>query len=254
MALSIGYDEGGSGDILLVSVQVGITEQAKKLKQKWKQRLNGVPYFHSIDLWNFQSGVFTDSGLGRAERSALLSNLADLIHDRLIIGLTAKISTKEYLAHTTNHFRSQHGTAYTYCVTTLILMTYLLMKQRGIRTEFNILIENGHRNAMQAVQILDRYKVPQPVPVPDFKILSVGLGSKVDHPILQAADMLAYCKHQQHTHGDTEIYKALHRIGSPYSTETISLDRRAFLSTQQHVAEWADKCRDYWLHGRNDAK
>ncbi len=134
MALSIGYDEGGSGDILLVSVQVGITEQAKKLKQKWKQRLNGVPYFHSIDLWNFQSGVFTDSGLGRAERSALLSNLADLIHDRLIIGLTAKISTKEYLAHTTNHFRSQHGTAYTYCVTTLILMTYLLMKQRGIRT------------------------------------------------------------------------------------------------------------------------
>jgi hypothetical protein len=33
VTVDLGYDESGAGDILLVSVQVGITEQAKKLKR-----------------------------------------------------------------------------------------------------------------------------------------------------------------------------------------------------------------------------
>ena len=60
MAVDMGFDESGSHDILLVSVQVGVVQRAKKLKTAWKTilRENCVPYFHSVDYDNFDKGVF----------------------------------------------------------------------------------------------------------------------------------------------------------------------------------------------------
>lgn len=50
MAFDLGYDEGGAGDTLLVSVQIALTEQARKLKRQWKAALGDVEFFHSKDL------------------------------------------------------------------------------------------------------------------------------------------------------------------------------------------------------------
>jgi hypothetical protein len=63
VAVDLGYDESGAGDILLVSVQVGITEQAKKLKRHWKSRLGNLEFFHSKDFGNYSHGVFAKAGL-----------------------------------------------------------------------------------------------------------------------------------------------------------------------------------------------
>jgi hypothetical protein len=85
MAIDLGYDEGGSGDDLLVSVQVGITQQARKLKRRWKARLpEGLLYFHSKDFGNFSGGVFTKAGLDEAARTVLLKDLASVIHSHMI--------------------------------------------------------------------------------------------------------------------------------------------------------------------------
>jgi hypothetical protein len=61
MAIDLGYDESGSGDTLLVSVQLGVTEQAKKLKRKWRAKLRAadVEYFHANEFDNFSRCVIS---------------------------------------------------------------------------------------------------------------------------------------------------------------------------------------------------
>jgi len=67
MAIDLGYDESGAGDTLLVSVQLGITNQAKKLRRKWKGKLRAadVEYFHAKEFDNFSHGVNVSQGAGR---------------------------------------------------------------------------------------------------------------------------------------------------------------------------------------------
>ena len=56
------------------------------------------------------------------------------------------------------------------------------------------------------------------------KILSAGLGRKKDHPILQAADMVAYSDWQGLSNGDPTIWDALHRPGIRYKTYRLHAD------------------------------
>jgi hypothetical protein len=247
MALQLGYDEGGSGDELLVSVQLGITEQAKRFERHWKKRLGRVEYFHSKDLWNFTKGPFTKAGLSRPERSQLLEDLSDYIHELLCVGITARISQKLYNENTTQDFRSQVGAAYGFTVSSLLLCAYLWMQKINMRSEVNIIIEDGHKNAGGAVLLLNRWKeAPYLENLEGLKILSVGLGSKIDHPILQAADMLAYCKHQHLINGDRAIYDALHRKGSPYHPEAVTLEMDMIREAQVLPAQIKQRMKDYW--------
>lgn len=54
--------------------------------------------------------------------------------------------------------------------------------------------------------------------------MNIGLGSKPDHPILQAADMLAYSEWQKMSGGDPTIYDALHASDITYSPEFVDFD------------------------------
>jgi hypothetical protein len=218
MSIDLGIDEGGSGDVLLVSAQVGITAQAKKLKKSWKNRLpESLPYFHSVDFDNRTAGVFAKSGLDMGKRGILLHDLCSFIHCRLIAGITVRMSVAEYQRLTTNEFRSRHGTAYGMAVDMCLLGAYYLAKEYGAKPEFNILIEKGHRHGGQAAQMLERLcylsgkimEVFNGQLIPDLKILTAGLGEKKDHPILQCADMLAYSEWQKIRQGDLTIWSAL---------------------------------------------
>jgi hypothetical protein len=206
MAVDLGFDEGGSGDTLLVSVQVGVTEQARKFKKQWTRRLGDLVYFHSKDFNNYTSGVFTKAGLTRPQRQVLLKDLAQLIRSRLFLGIIGKVSKSEYDENTTQDFRSLHGTAYGFLILMCMLVTYHRVADLEMSPEFNILVEDGHRNSQQVAQILKKLQLPSGV-----KILTSGLGSKKDHPILQASDMLAYSQWQGVINGDQTIWTALHR-------------------------------------------
>ena len=200
MSIDLRFDEGGSGDKLLVSVQIGITEQAKKLRRKWKARLpETLSHFHSKDFGVYNGGVFTKAGLDRPARTLLLRNLASLIHRHFLTAVTARINISEYESLTTQDFRSRVATAYAFAIDACLLMAYAIVKDRGLRPEFNVLIEKGHRNSEQVAQILDALqKFPAELQasmrddmIPDIRVLTADLGEK-DHPILQAADMVAY--------------------------------------------------------------
>lgn len=226
MAIDLGCDESGNGDRLLVSVQVGIYEQAKKFKKEWKKRLWPVEYFHGVDFDNHSHGVFSRAGLKRPERLRLANDLANLIHQRLLCGVTVRLNISEYNRLTTQAFRSRFGTAYGFAVDMCLLGAYAAVTEMGLKPHFNVLIEKGHRNANQVAQILDGLRrIPDEIMaafpgevIPDIKILTSGLGDKTDHPILQSADMLAYGDWQQYVPngGDLTIFNALHKQGMRY--------------------------------------
>jgi hypothetical protein len=244
MAIDLGYDESGSGDTLLVSMQLAITEQAKKLKRQWKKRLkeSGVDYFHSVEFDNMSHGVF--AGLTRIERGELLHDLSRLIHQHVTIGITAKITKSVYDQKTTQVFRSRWGTAYTFTIQMLVSCAYIYAKRFSLRPDFNILIEDGHRHAGQAIQSLHHTKKAGLTYAIPSRVLNVGLGSKVDHPILQAADMLAYSVWQMRSDGDLTIYDAMHPEVSLYRPESIDFD----VDLVDVVKNGADK----WLADRKE--
>jgi len=224
MAIDLGYDESGADDTLLVSMQLGITEQAKKLKRKWKASLRAaeVDYFHAKEFNNFSYGVFT--GLNRNERDALLRDLSKLTCQHFSIGITAKITKSIYEQKTTQLFRSKWGAAYTFAIQMLVVSAYLYAEHFKLRPEFNVLIEDGHKHAAQAIQTLhDTKEAGMAFAVPS-KILTIGVGSKLDHPILQAADMLAYSEWQKMSAGDLTIYNAFHPQNSIYQPEVVDFD------------------------------
>jgi len=251
MAVDLGYDEGGAGDTLLVSTQIAITEQARKLKRHWKSALGEVEYFHSKDLENFTHGVFTKAGLDATERQQLLKKLGKIIHRHLTLGITAKISKKLYDSMTTNEFRSRWGTAYTFAVNMCLLGAYLEFRM-GDEKDFpwpavdvNVLLEAGHRHCGQALQILNEgNKVP--LKKRFVTILSAGLGSKKDHPILQAADMLAYTEWQDISSRLSPLYPVMYRFTSRYRTARVDCTAELINEMNQGAFRWLEKRRQYW--------
>jgi hypothetical protein len=260
MAIDLGYDESGDGnDKLLVSVQVGITEPAKRFRRHWKSALlkaNDLAFFHSKDFGNYAGGVFTKANLDRPRREILVGDLCSLIHRHLLFGITTRVKISEYNELTTPKFRSRYGTAFGFAIDMCLLSAYALVTAKGYKPEFNVLIEQGHRNAAQVVQILDSLqKIPQEIiaaspgdAIQDIKILTKGLGEKKEHPILQAADMLAYSDWQGMSEGDDAIWAALHRNGLQYRTWRVHGDKnliqmfmnegaRPFLQTQRSKAK-----------------
>jgi hypothetical protein len=252
MAVDLGYDEGGSGDTLLVSLQLGIHEQVKKLKRRWKSSLgDDLPFFHSKDYGNYRSGVFTKAELSRQDRQELLTELVALIHRYLVVGVTTRVSKRLYEKATTPAFRSRYGTAYGFLIDMCLLTSYNVMTDLSIRPEVNILIEDGHPNCAQAVSLLEEVKkVPQDQLGINLKILTVGLGPKADHPILQAADMVAYAQWQRITKGDHTIWDALRAKTSKYLWAEVDCDERVIEEFVAGPRRFAEYKRQKWLAGR----
>jgi hypothetical protein len=153
-----------------------------------------------------------------------LRDLSKLIHQHLSIGITGKITKSIFEQKTTQVFRSKWGTAYTFAIQMLVTSAYIYADRFHLRPEFNILIEDGHKHASQAIEKLNESKKAGLAFQIPSRILSIALGSKPDHPILQAADMLAYSVWQKISNGDSTIYDALHPTNSLYLPEFIDFD------------------------------
>jgi len=244
MAVDMGFDESGSHDILLVSVQVGVVQRAKKLKTAWKTilRENCVPYFHSVDYDNFDKGIFRH--LDRGARNRLLRSLGGHLRRRMLFGITGKITVSAYNAKTDNRFRSEWSAAYGFAMSMLMLQTRILLDGSGLGDEVNVLIEDGHKNSGQALQIVQRIKRAKErgSSEPALHVLSAALGSKADHPILQAADMLGYSEWQRLIHGQQEIYEELHVDNSRYAVAYMDLDKH-LVDPALEIAKRSDEAK-----------
>jgi hypothetical protein len=260
MAVDLGYDESGEvgGDVLVVSMQIGRTEKVRRLNKLWKKELAKakVPFFHSKDYGNYTSGVFRD--LPRQRRKLLLERLAQLARLRFDIGISAAISQSQYIANTDQDWRSKWAAPYSFLVAILTLSAQVYVKHMNLGYEANVLVESGHRNAGQVLDILrtlaDTPKMPEITPL---KILSYGLGSKKDHPILQAADMLAFSEWQSIIDGGREIYDEFHVNESKYRTEFLDNDAcmTQLAIMQESTRRWEkQKGKEEWLRRQNKAK
>jgi hypothetical protein len=239
MAIDIGIDDGGSGDRLLMGLQFGEVSKARKLARDWKRELRRreIPFFHSKDFHNYSGGVF--DGLSRRDRHELLTYLSSLIHKRFRFGFTVETSVSRYNALLTNDERSVHGTAYSYAIWVLLMLAQSCMEYLHMGLDANILVEDGHRNSQQIYQQLLAFKLRRAEALEKggltLNLLTVGLGSKADNPILQAADMLSYSEWQKIIGGNLDIYNALHIRKSKYDTRLIDLSQEFVPIGVKHV-------------------
>ena len=250
--IDCGFDESGDkwsprGNLLVVSTYIGATSHAKKLADKWKTVLRDfdVPYFHCKELWNKKSETF--KGLSNTRRKKLLAALIELIKQYMSWGYSAFIDPDYYVSKTSPRFRSQWGSAYTFAIRLTILF-FILQLEREKRTgeTVNFLIEDGHVNANQAIDMMREFKA-----FPDLPIVigNYGLGGKRNNPILQAADILAYASCQEFCNRP-ELMRKLKSRRSPEhfiincNTEVIELmqktvgDHFSRLKTARLLGHW----------------
>jgi hypothetical protein len=244
MGVDLGIDESGSGDVLVVSVQTGVVEKARKMKSKWRTELrkSGVKFFHSVDYDNATKGIFKH--LDRTKRKILLQSLSGNLRKRMLFGMTAKLTISSYNEKTDNKFRSQWAAAYPFAIQVLMLYVHLVMASFGLGDEINVLIEDGHKNAGQALDILQRMKKARDLGhnrIP-LRVLTAGLGSKIDNPILQAADMLGYSEWQNLCGVQGDIYRELHVGSSRYQVGYIDLDKK-ITDIALDIAQRSDKAK-----------
>jgi hypothetical protein len=122
-----------------------------------------------------------------------------------------------------------------------------------MRPEFNIIIENGHANAGQTlVSLNDTKKSGLDFEIPS-RILEVALGSKADHPILQACDMLAYSEWQRMTGRETDLYNVMHQDDMLYRPEFVDLDKELIDINYQSAERWIE-ARKEWGRRKYEAR
>ncbi|MEN6537342.1 MAG: hypothetical protein ABFD89_27060 [Bryobacteraceae bacterium] len=221
--LNFGFDEGGAGDTLLVSAQIGPYASVKRLTRHWQDTLRraGVTAFHSKDYNRRNAGVFV--GLSRSKRKRLLHELSQLIHKYMSLGVTTGIDVSLYKNQTDHVYRSEWGAAYSFAALMALGAGYCYLNYAGVHDEgMNVMLAQGHRNLGQAkclmLLLIDQRR--------SLKLKSVDDGIMKDHPILQAADMLAYGEWQRIRGGDLEIYHALNNTSwnQHYRTEFLECD------------------------------
>jgi len=238
MAVDLGYDESGNDKIVIVSMQLATVQKAKKLKTSWREHLKkaNLEFFHSIDFGKIDGGIFRT--MNREERGILLAKLSQIIRTRAEIGLSVWVDIEQYNKKTTQPIRSRFGAAYTHAINVLMLTARLYCFGHGLGIDVNVLIEGGHRNSEQAFQILESLRQLNGHPQALLNILTVSKGDKKNHPLLQAADMLAYSEWQKMTNGRLAIYNALHVDGSRYRPAIVSGNGTLVECAVQADAEW----------------
>ena len=191
----------------MVSAIVGNTGIRRKLDTEWKRELvsSGVDYFHAKEHWNGSSKPY--HGISRAERDKLLNQLVRHTQHRVLFGVSSFVDEVEYRTSASDRFRSQYGSPYGFAFQTLMVTIYMrLLKLGRANQPINILIEDGHKNAQQAIGFVKEKTERGPG---GLTVEAYGLGGKKDNPILQAADLLAFGICEAHTKGHSDFASRL---------------------------------------------
>lgn len=211
--MDLGIDESGrSGEKLIVSALIGQTTQMKRLKAKWTGKIAeaGIEFFHGKEHWNGRSKAYR--GLSTTKRKTVLKSLAGCIGKYSALSIGVEIDIKDFETRATDRFKNTFGSAYAFGIHLMLVILRLHLElSRSTHEGINILIEEGHNNSRQAIDQIVIWKMR---PGAVLKIVSEGLGNKIDNPILQASDMVAYGWWQFKCSEDKRIFSAIKR-GAP---------------------------------------
>lgn len=191
VVIDIGIDESGAkGNLLVLSAIAGQTARMKKLSKAWAASLDqvGVDYFHAKEHWNRRSKPYHRISMTR--RRWLVQQCVQHIHKYALAGFSVAINTKEFDQITDQRFKTEWGSSYSFAIQLMFIMIHFHLRKRGALHEpVNILIEDGHKNSNQIIEIIQKGKNKKGGFI---NIGSYGLAGKIGNPILQAADLLAY--------------------------------------------------------------
>lgn len=216
IVVDVGIDESKSSEtsLLVVSAIIGNTGQMKKMSKSWSRDLEaiGVDYFHAKDHWNGKSKPY--HGIDRPAREKLAAQLISRITRRFDFGASALVNEDEYRREASDRFRSQYGSPYAFAFQMTMAIIFLELTRQGRANQpVNILIEDGHANARQAIALIEQKNKKRSNA--GLTIGTYGLGRKIGQPVLQAADMLAYGVREFHATGESYFASELSR-GSKY--------------------------------------
>lgn len=237
--IDIATDEGGNTPMLFVSTHVGETSEMRLLTQKWECRLavDGVTHFHSKYFENYDRGPFV--GLSAEKRMALLSSLADCVHEHGDFGITVGINCDLYDKMIDNTLRSQWGSAYTFAAQVGLLVVSRAIERDAPGDGVNILVEQGHRNCNQLIQELDSLVDKSGT---RLNVKTVRKGQKLGNPVLQIADMLAYGMWR-----DGPIKDALSDDRGPYKHVFLWCSEELITMTWTDINAWIAKRKEWGL-------
>ena len=209
-------DEAGSHDdrLLVLSGCLASVDKWLDLESEWRNILAGspaLPYLHFKELWNNPpSRPFRH--LDSADKKRILDRVTKIVSETLFLVFTVSVSPVQYHALTSARFRSQNGSAYGLCTQFFLgEINNLLSRPTDDYQVLNVFIEQGHKNAHDAIKFIkgikaatdpileDRHEaiVGDPDPLRDkstIKIGKYGLGSKQGPGTmlpLQVADFFA---------------------------------------------------------------
>lgn len=230
-----GMDESGDPKRkkLVVAAVIGQTSQMEKLRSRWLHSLAkfGVDYFHAKDHWNKSATCYHRISIKKREK--LLAELVGHMAKYCTATIGLEVDLDDFEKSVTPRFKNSFGSAYGFGVNLLLTMTRLHLGNLGdTHQSINILIEDGHRNSKQAIELISKFK-DRPGTI--LKVASHGLGEKKGHPILQAADLTAYGWWQYVTGGETSIFSEL-KTGAPrLMAMWLPWDRRSIEAVKEGV-------------------
>jgi hypothetical protein len=214
LVLEAYFDESGSSldqrPILVLGGYIAPTEQWLSFSGKWDRVLNNynLTHFHATELPNKHSKLFRH--LSKENRKALVEELVSVISQHVDMGVAIVMSPDDWRIATTDKFRFEHGSAYGICMELLLMLASLKVgKDGGEPKRVNVFLEDGHKNACDAILRASLYKqATEPIEAPpeavvhdlwenplrtDFmRIGGVGLFPKITTKPLQAADLYVY--------------------------------------------------------------
>ena len=177
------------------------TNECERIKAHFK-----IPYIHATELLNLKKRRLYGH-LTANERSQLLGTLLSAIRDHAEFSLCSAVIPVEYNSITTPEWRARNGTAYSLCVSGVLIGLAEWLKRVSRQSHLvRIILEDGHAHSGEAVETVTGFKtstddldLPTIGDQPTSSLLKIGclLGTKATMPPLWAADLVAYCTYDQ---------------------------------------------------------
>jgi hypothetical protein len=116
------------------------------------------------------------------KRRWLIQHCVQHIHKYAFAGFSVAIDTQEFDEITDQRFKSEWGSSYPFAIQLMFIMIHFhLRKRSALHEPVNILIEDGHKNSKQIIEIIRNGKKKKGGFI---KIGTYGLGGKTGNPIL----------------------------------------------------------------------
>jgi len=208
------FDESGHDDkLLIMGGFVSTTEKWDRFSKECdliKTYFN-IPYIHATELFNLKKSKCYGH-LSLNSRKEVAGALMSAIIDHTEFSLIISIIPREYNLLTTQQWRSKYGSAYSTCITGIILGLiehFSLYADTDNTLTFSIYLEDGHKHSAEAEEEIRKYKtfsddsestdskVIRSSPDLNLRIGKYGRLTKEMSPPLWASDLISYCTYNE---------------------------------------------------------